>query len=109
MIARPTIPYWSTSSAWYAKGWSVRPSNGDANWWHTGSLAGTRTIVVRNYGGLTWAAFFNSRPANDAAFIGELDSGMWTALAGVTSWPSYDQFQSFAPCFTSMRRRAARH
>ena len=106
MIARPTIPYWSASAAWYAKGWQVRPSLGNANWWHTGSLPGTTTIVVRNYGGVAWAAFFNSQPSNVDAFVGELDSGMWTALAGVTSWPSNDQFQSFAPCATSPRRRA---
>ncbi len=109
MIARPTIPYWSTSAAWYAKGWQVRPSLGNANWWHTGGLPGTTTIVVRNYGGVTWAAFFNSQPSNVGAFVGELDSGMWTALAGVTSWPSYDQFQSFVPCATGTRRRAVRH
>jgi len=109
MIARPTIPVWSKSAAWYAKGWQVRPSLGDANWWHTGGLAGTTTIVVRNYGGVAWAAFFNSQPSNVDAFVEELDSGMWTALAGVTSWPSYDQFQSFAPCATStIRRRAVR-
>lgn len=107
MIARPTIPLWSTSAAWYAKGWNVRPFQGDANWWHTGGLNGTTTIVVRNYGGVTWAAFFNSQPSN--AFIDDLDSGMWTALAGVTSWPSGDQFQSFAPCVTSVRERAVRH
>jgi N-acyl-D-amino-acid deacylase len=109
MTARPTIPYWSTSPTWYAKGWQVRPSLGDANWWHTGGLPGTTTIVVRNHGGMAWAAFFNSQPSNVDAFVEEPDSGMWTALAHVTSWPSYDQFQSFAPCVTSIRRRAVGH
>ena len=109
MIARPTIPFWSTSPAWYAKGWQVRPSNGDANWWHTGGLPGTTTLVVRNYGGVAWAAFFNSQPSNVDAFVNDLDSGMWTALAGVTSWPTGDQFQSFAPCLTATRRRAVHH
>lgn len=109
MIARPTIPSWSTSAAWYAKGWQVRPTLGNANWWHTGGLPGTTTIVVRNYGGVAWAAFFNSQPSNVDAFVDELDSGMWTALGNVTSWPSDDQFQSFAPCVTGPRRRAVRH
>jgi N-acyl-D-amino-acid deacylase len=109
MIARPTIPHWSTSAAWYAKGWQVRPSMGDANWWHTGGLPGTTTLVVRNYDGVAWAAFFNSQPSNVDAFVAELDSGMWTALSSVTSWPSYDQFQSFAvPCATGTRRRPVR-
>ena len=109
MIARPKIPHWSTAAAWYAKGWQVRPSQGDANWWHTGGLPGTTTLIVRNYNGVAWAAFFNSQPLNVDAFVNELDNGMWTALASVTSWPSYDQFQSFAPCPTPIRRRAARH
>jgi len=107
MIARPAIPFWAGSAAWYAKGWNILPVQGDANWWHLGGLNGTATIVVRNYAGVTWAAFFNSQPSN-AGFLDELDSGMWTALAGVTIWPSGDQFQSFAPCFTSTRGRAVR-
>jgi CubicO group peptidase (beta-lactamase class C family) len=110
MIARPTIPSWSPPAPWYyAKGWQVAPSQFDANWWHLGNLAGTSTIVVRNSAGVTWAAFFNSAPSNWDAFIDELDNGMWTALAGVKSWPSGDQFQSFAPCSAGVRRRAVRH
>jgi hypothetical protein len=58
---------------------------------------------------MAWAAFFNSQPSNVDAFVNELDSGMWNALAGVTSWPSYDQFQSFAPCAAGHRRRAVGH
>ena len=109
MIARPAIPHWKTSASWYAKGWQVQPLKGEATWWHTGGLAGTTTLVVRNDGGVAWAAFFNSQPSNVEAFVDELDSGMWNALGSVTSWPSYDQFQSFAPCASGNRRRAARH
>jgi CubicO group peptidase (beta-lactamase class C family) len=108
MTARPTIPVWSKSPSWYAKGWGVGLSHGDANWSHAGGLPGTSTLVVRNYAGVTWAAFFNSQPADAEGFLQELDSGMWDALAGVTSWPSYDQFQSFAPCVAGARRRAVR-
>jgi N-acyl-D-amino-acid deacylase len=28
MIARPAIPFWAGSAAWYAKGWNVRPVQG---------------------------------------------------------------------------------
>jgi CubicO group peptidase (beta-lactamase class C family) len=110
MIARPTIPSWSSPAPWYyAKGWQVAPSQGDANWWHLGNLAGTATIVVRSSAGVTWAAFFNSAPGDWNTFANELDNGMWTALAGVKSWPAGDQFQSFAPCATGPRRRGVRH
>lgn len=110
MTARPAIPTWSSSASWYAMGWLVRPSGNDANWWHTGSLPGTRTIMVRNYQGIEWVALFNSRPSNDNEFISELDSGMWTALSGVTSWPANDLFSSFTTCSSTpkARRRTVR-
>ena len=108
MVAQPSISV--GSPYWYGLGWLVRPSNGDANWWHTGSLPGSSTIVVRNYNGMVWVAFFNSRPADQATFFNDLDSGMWTALAGVTSWPSDDQFPSFSTCHPAKARsRAVRH
>jgi len=110
MIARPSIPYWSGGPWWYGMGWADRPSGADANWWHFGSLPGTTTLVVRNFAGVMWVAFFNSRPKNEEMFLTDLDNGLWTALQGVTTWPSNDQFSSFAPCSTpDPRRRAVRH
>ncbi|HET7436833.1 MAG TPA: serine hydrolase domain-containing protein [Thermoanaerobaculia bacterium] len=108
MIARPAIPSWAPPApSYYAKGWQVAPAKGgDANWWHLGNLAGTSTIVVRNSAGVTWAAFFNGAPSNWTTFIEEVDSGMWAALAGVTAWPSSNEFESFAPCVAGSRRRA---
>ncbi len=88
-------PMWTDSSFWYGLGWLVRPSNGDANWWHTGSLPGTTTEIVRAYNGLGWVALFNTRARDDAGFTNALDSGMWTAAAGVTAWPTGDAFSKF--------------
>lgn len=88
-------PTWADSSYWYGLGWLVRPSNGDANWWHTGSLPGTTTLLVRAWNGLGWAALFNTRARDDAGFTGALDAGMWTAAAGVTTWPTSDAFSKF--------------
>lgn len=88
-------PVWADSAYWYALGWLVRPSNGDANWWHTGSLPGTTTLLVRAYNGLAWCALFNTRAQSDAAFSGALDAGMWTAASGVTQWPAGDVFSKF--------------
>lgn len=92
MIAQPIgNQTWPPGSAyWYAMGWLVRPSNGDANWWHTGSLPGTTTEMVRAYHGVEWVAFFNARAANDTGFVTAVDAGLWTALQGVTSWPTAD-------------------
>ena len=42
----------------YARGWAVNSAN---NWWHSGSLPGTTTIMVRTASGFCWAALTNTR------------------------------------------------
>jgi len=88
MVARPPLPEWQGAASYYALGWQVRPTGGDANWWHTGSLPGTSTIMVRTANNLCWVALFNSRPANADAFFNELDSELWRAVNGITDWPA---------------------
>jgi hypothetical protein len=78
-------------------GWQVRPVNPGQNWWHTGWLDGTSTIMVRAYNGLAWVALFNSRPKN-SDFDGELDSSLWKAIGGVTRWPDGNLFDRFRGC-----------
>jgi CubicO group peptidase (beta-lactamase class C family) len=87
MVARPPLAEYEGSATYYALGWQVRPTGGDANWWHTGSLPGTSTIMVRTANNMGWVALFNSRPANADAFFIELDSAMWKAVNGITDWP----------------------
>jgi len=87
MVARPTLAEWQGAASYYALGWLVRPTGGDANWWHTGSLPGTSTIIVRTANNMSWVALFNSRPANADGFISELDTELWRAVNGITEWP----------------------
>ena len=49
--------------SWYALGWNVRPigQDGRATCWHTGSLPGTCTILIRRHDGQNVAVLFNSR------------------------------------------------
>jgi hypothetical protein len=82
---------WPTGTLWYGLGWSVRPSPQD-NWWHDGVLEGTSSLLVRSYHGFTWAAVFNARTATLPV---EMDQAMWTALAGVSAFPSHDLFSQF--------------
>lgn len=64
----------------YAKGWTV---NTLGNWWHTGSLPGTTSIMVRTSSGLCWAALTNTRTAGmDLA----LDQMMWDMADAVPQW-----------------------
>ena len=54
--AKPRSPY-------YALGWNVVQFDapGRRNSWHTGSLPGTSTILIRRHDGLQLAVLFNSR------------------------------------------------
>jgi len=83
MVTRPN--HWGEWQ-WYGFGWSVRPFGEDQNWWHTGSLPGSISIMVRAYNGFTWAVIANSRPQDSGAFISALDSGVWDALDKVDTW-----------------------
>ncbi len=92
MTSRPSPPWKQTEEPYYGMGWLVRNTPG--NWWHDGSLPGTRTEMVRAGNGFTWALLFNTRPFQDAAFYAEMDNLGWKALAAVSTWPTNDLFDS---------------
>jgi CubicO group peptidase (beta-lactamase class C family) len=72
----------------YALGWSVNSFN---NWWHTGSLDGTASVIVRSAGGYVWALLLNKRAVtNTNAFWSELDNLPWNCVSSTNSWPSHD-------------------
>jgi len=68
----------STANPHYACGWNV---NAVPNWWHTGSLPGTQTILVRTASGLCWAACANTRAQGL-----NLDEFMWKMVKAVPAW-----------------------
>jgi CubicO group peptidase (beta-lactamase class C family) len=90
-ILRPdTIEIMTTASAaspGYAKGWNV---NKHDNWWHTGSLPGTTTIMVRTSQQFCWAALTNTRAPGDLG--GDLDRLIWEMTGKITCWPDKDIF-----------------
>jgi CubicO group peptidase (beta-lactamase class C family) len=90
-IARPALPEWATTANYYGMGWSVQPTSTDANWWHGGSLSGSRTVMVRATAGRAWAALTNAR-SYDADFGAALETLIWQGFAAVTAWPDGDLF-----------------
>ncbi|TDD95451.1 serine hydrolase domain-containing protein [Actinomadura rubrisoli] len=74
----------------YGCGWLVRPVSGGTNTWHDGSLAGTSTLLVRRFDGLTWAALFDQRQEGDAPSYGDIDLALHKAANAVTAWPAGD-------------------
>jgi len=96
MVARPAIAEWADSPYYYAMGWLVRPQGDDANWWHGGALAGTKTLLVRTHHGLAWAILTNTSPLNVAGdLMADFDRALWEGIGGVTAWPEHDLFGSF--------------
>ena len=72
----------SSANAGYAKGWAV---NRVPNWWHTGSLPGTTSIMVRTASGFCWAALANTREAPGDTGLA-MDQMMWRLVRQVKSW-----------------------
>lgn len=72
----------STANPGYALGWAVNPYH---NWWHSGSLPGTASEVIRSHHGFTWAMLCNTR--TDSSFFNDLDGLLWKAVNNpATPW-----------------------
>lgn len=80
---------------YYGCGWRVRPADlrGHVDTWHTGSLPGTSTLLVRRHDGKNWAVLFNTRNGADGKRLSDtIDPLMHKAADGVRRWPTTDQF-----------------
>ncbi|MFP6576884.1 MAG: D-aminoacylase, partial [Pirellulaceae bacterium] len=82
---------------YYGCGWSVRtlPEKPQINTWHTGSLDGTSTMLVRRHDGLNWAVLFNSRNGtNNHRLSTMIDGRLHRAADAVKAWPQRDLSKS---------------
>ncbi len=98
MTNRPSYAQQTTDGAYMGLCWNLRDAGQDKNWWHTGSLPGTSSLLVRTHHGFAWAAVFNDRPAKTRdryAFHEELDALFWQAVEEVDTWPAEDLFLRF--------------
>lgn len=73
----------------YSLGWSNRiVGEGKQNNWHTGSLAGTATILIRRHDGHNFVVLFNARSSPDEAHFGRaIDPLLHRAANEVKKWP----------------------
>ena len=79
----------SKKDVYYSLGWSNRVLSGERlNHWHTGSLPGTATILIRRHDGRNFVALLNSRVSRSADHLGRaIDSLLHKAADEVTDWP----------------------
>jgi len=61
MLQRPALPEQTTAPTWYGLGWNVRgiAEVRKCNFWHTGLLSGTSSLLVRRWDDCCWAILFN--------------------------------------------------
>jgi CubicO group peptidase (beta-lactamase class C family) len=84
VMTTPSPAYPQTTPARYARGWMVRVDSG--NWWHSGSLPGSTTIMVRTPTGFCWAALTNTRTEPSNVIDKALDEMMWNMVRCVPAW-----------------------
>ncbi|TDB79850.1 serine hydrolase [Micromonospora sp. KC721] len=96
IFAQPEVGV-NPSGWYYGLGWQVRPVSGGTgrNTWHTGSLPGTSTLLVRGSNGLSFAALFNQRDDASGLSYSTIDPDLWAASRRVTSWPSHNLFPAY--------------
>ena len=75
---------------YYGCGWHVRPGAGGLVTWHSGSLPGTSTLLVRRPGGLAWAVMFDRRDDPSGERYRDIDTTLHEAADDVDVWPSGD-------------------
>jgi len=82
---------------YYSLGWFNRDlENGGVNHWHSGSLDGTATILIRRSDGRNFVALLNSRSSPSAEHLGrEIDKLLHLAANAVDKWPASDRFDEF--------------
>jgi N-acyl-D-amino-acid deacylase len=88
----------SPKAAYYGSGWMVRPvgNAGRGNHWHTGSLDGTSTILVRRHDGLNWVVLFNRRVGYQTGHVAStIDPLVHKAANVVVKWPKRDMFSRY--------------
>lgn len=88
----------SLKDVYYGCGWNVRllgRRRDRANYWHTGSLPGTRTLLVRRWDGLNWAVLFNQRQNLSNLPDSAIDPAMHRAADAVRDWPNEDLFTAY--------------
>ena len=77
-------------NVYYGFGWNVRRLDDPTkiNTWHTGSLAGTSTLLVRRHDGLNWAVLFNMRDGKDGKRLSAIiDPLVHRAANQIEKWP----------------------
>ena len=84
MQMKPELAGAGAVDVWYGQGWNIRalPGRSGSNYWHTGLLTGTSTLLVRRWDGCSWAVLFNcDRTRQDRTGADVIDGPMHQAVS----------------------------
>ncbi len=81
----------------YSLGWLNRGIDGDKfNKWHTGSLSGTATILIRRHDGRNVIVLLNTRVSPTSSHLSrDIEILIQSAANAVTEWPTENRFAEF--------------
>jgi N-acyl-D-amino-acid deacylase len=81
---------------YYSLGWSNRVTDGKVGHWHTGSLSGTATIVIRRSDGRNLVVLLNTRVSPQSEHLSrDIDGLIQKAASSITDWPQENRFAEF--------------
>jgi N-acyl-D-amino-acid deacylase len=79
----------SEKERFYSLGWMNRVvGDGKINHWHTGSLPGTATIMIRRHDGKNFVALMNCRVSPSATHLGRAIEELLHEAADEVDWPA---------------------
>jgi N-acyl-D-amino-acid deacylase len=85
-------------AVYYSLGWNNRElPGGGVHHWHSGSLPGTSTILIRRHDKKNFIALLNTRHSPKTEKLGaEVDRALHEAAAEVSTWPTHNHFDMFS-------------
>ncbi len=77
MQVQPGLESDQQAAVWYGLGWNIRalPGRSGRNYWHTGLLSGTSTLLVHRWDDCSWAVLFNCDRTSDGRTASEVIDG----------------------------------
>ncbi len=89
----------------YGCGWHVRPAAAGPLAWHTGSLPGTHTLLVRRPDGSAWAVMFDQRDDPSGERYRDIDGALHETADEVDAWPAGDLGPFYFPATAQVSAR----
>lgn len=76
-------------------GW--KGSDGNGNWWRTGTLSGTAALILRQHNNINWIVLLNTTTRRRDRIHSEISRLMFESVHTINEWPTTDLFDYFEP------------